>query len=689
MPRIRPLPPLLINQIAAGEVIERPASVVKELLENSLDAGARQIVVELEQAGIKCIRVRDDGSGIGPDDLALAVSRHATSKISSLNDLESVASLGFRGEALPSIASVARLEVISRQQGAEHGWRLCADGTDQTGAPEPAAHPIGTSVEVRDLFYRVPARRKFLRTERTELGHIEQLIRRMALARADVGFRVQHNGRELFDLRANPEARPLVLDDPAADRDIGDNTDGYPSWSGTRAERLRSLLGDAFVEHALEVDEQAVGLALQGWVARPAFSRSQTDLQFFFVNGRMVRGKLVAHAVRQAFQDVLHQGRHPAYVLYLQLDPRQVDVNVHPAKHEVRFREGRQVHDFLFRSLHRRLADGVEQGLASGRIATEPALNGAADDRQASSAGLEAGATSTVSGAVAPNQPRLSLRISDGRNAYAAALALQMPDAAVDGNLESVVAASGLDCSCDPQAVGRGRSEAGFAPGLEADLADAGIAGAKAGGAEAGGEESDQDASLPPLGFAIGQLNGVYILAQAADGLILVDMHAAHERIGYERLKTSWGQGEVQQQPLLVPLAVAVSAREADLAEEQQELLAMLGMSIDRVGPERLLIRAIPAILGAAKPEQLLRDLLADLVAEGSSDRIRAEINRVLSTMACHGAVRANRRLTLPEMNALLRAMERTERADQCNHGRPTWVKLSHQALDKLFWRGR
>ena len=361
MLRIRPLPPLLINQIAAGEVIERPASVVKELLENSLDAGARQISVELEQAGVKCIRVRDDGSGIGRDDLALAVSRHATSKISSLDDLEAVASLGFRGEALPSIASVARLEVVSRQQEAEHGWRLCADGTDQVGDPEPSAHPIGTSIEVRDLFYRVPARRKFLRTERTELGHIEQLIRRMALARADVGFSVQHNGRELFDLRACPEAASA-----AGDRDQESATALATAWAGPRAERLQTLLGEAFVEHALEVDEQAVGLALNGWVARPAFSRSQADLQFFFVNGRMVRDKLVAHAVRQAFQDVLHHGRHPAYVLYLQLDPRQVDVNVHPAKQEVRFREGRQVHDFLFRSLHRRLAHGLERGLGIG-----------------------------------------------------------------------------------------------------------------------------------------------------------------------------------------------------------------------------------------------------------------------------------------------------------------------------------
>ncbi|NEX15418.1 MAG: DNA mismatch repair endonuclease MutL [Halochromatium sp.] len=661
MPGIHSLSPLLINQIAAGEVIERPASVVKELIENSLDAGARQISVELEQAGIKRILVRDDGCGISRDDLALAVSRHATSKISSLDDLEAVASLGFRGEALPSMASVARLELISREPGAEHGWRLSADGSDDVGEPAPAAHPVGTSVEVSDLFYRVPARRKFLRTERTELGHIEQLIRRMALARADVGFRVQHNGRELFDLRACLNPVPLVTEarpEGGADAGAEGSTEGRAqAWARAPVERLQALLGEAFVEQALAVDEQAVGLALRGWVARPAFSRSQTDLQFFFVNGRMVRDKLVAHAIRQAFQDVLHQGRHPAYVLYLQLDPRQVDVNVHPAKQEVRFREGRQVHDFLFRSLHRRLAEGIGDTLSSQHPATVPACQ--ARDQGLSGSSLSQGAASVPT----PTQSRLPLRISDGRSAYAAALALQMPDAAPASVLDPELAGPG----------GEPRGAGELAPAAASDLH----------------REQEQEQDLPPLGFAIGQLNGVYILAQGADGLILVDMHAAHERIGYERLKRGWSQGEVLQQPLLVPIAVAVSAREADLAEEQQGLLATLGVSVDRVGPERLLLRAIPAILSGADPEQLLRDLLADLLAEGSSDRVRAEINRVLSTMACHGAVRANRQLTLPEMNALLRSMERTERADQCNHGRPTWIKLSHQELDRLFWRGR
>jgi len=633
MPTIRPLPPLLINQIAAGEVIERPASVVKELLENSLDAGAAEITIDLEQAGIKRIHLRDDGCGIGRDELRLAVSRHATSKITTLDDLEGVTSLGFRGEALPSIASVARLELTTRQVGEAHGWRLGADGTDVDAEPEPSAHPVGTSVDVRDLFHQVPARRKFLRTERTELGHIEQLLRRLALARAEVGLRVRHNGRELLELR-----RPAGTD---------------PSPSQMRRARVQALLGAVFMEHALEIDERAVGLELSGWVARPAFSRSQADFQFFFVNGRMVRDKLVAHAVRQAFQDVLHHGRQPAYVLYLQLDPRQVDVNVHPAKQEVRFREGRQVHDFLFRSLHRRLAEGAQpqrpdQGASPTQHQTPihaplpPSPTGAGE-------GAAPRRDDSSEPRAAPRQSPLPLRIGDGRGAYAAALDWQRPP-------------EEPQCRALPDDDRAAEAQAGTAPA---------------------------DAAVPPLGYAIGQLNGIYILAQAADGLIVVDMHAAHERVGYERLKASWSEGAVRQQPLLVPVAVSVSQSEADLAEARRDLLTSLGISVDRGGPERLIVRAIPAILGHADPGQLLRDLLADVAAEGASGRVRDEAHKVLSSMACHGAVRANRRLTLPEMNALLRAMERTERADQCNHGRPTWVKLSHQALDQLFWRGR
>jgi DNA mismatch repair protein MutL len=651
MPTIRTLPPQLINQIAAGEVVERPASVVKELFENSLDAGARRIDVDVERGGAKLIRIRDDGVGIGRDQLALALSRHATSKIASLDDLEAVGTMGFRGEALPSIASVSRLELISRTAQEGHGWRVSADGSDHIDAPKPAAHATGTTVEVHDLFYNVPARRKFLRTEKTEFGHVEQVLRRMALAQGDVALRLQHNGRTVLDL-------------PAAEE-------------GFSAQRLQALLGDAFMDASLTLDQTAVGLRLAGWIAQPAFARSQTDMQFFYVNGRLVRDKLVAHAVRQSYQDVLHHGRHPAYVLFLELPPRHVDVNVHPAKQEVRFREGRQVHDFIFRTLHRRLAGGVrtdadalngDHSGADARLPAQgtslPALGGS----EPSIAGSPVGTSSY------PSVPgRLPLRAGDGRGAYNAAFEFQRPEA-MPG-----------DVSASPPL----------------DMPSAG----------------DQQ-EIPPLGFAIGQLNGVYVLAQAEDGLVIVDMHAAHERIGYERLKQSAASGELRRQPLLVPVVVHVSPTEADLAEHHAPVMERLGLVLGRLGEGKLAVREIPALLQGADPERLLRDVLSDLcggtvaadglgarqAADGAGasirdevgvgdgfgcERLRGEINAVLSTMACHGAVRANRRLTIAEMNALLREMERTERADQCNHGRPTWIKLSQRQLDGLFMRGR
>lgn len=605
---IRPLPPQLINQIAAGEVVERPASVAKELIENSLDAGADQVEIDAEQGGIKRLRIRDNGCGIPREELALALSRHATSKIADLADLEAVASLGFRGEALPSIASVSRLTLTSRATGAEHAWSIRSDGAERPEEPAPASHPQGTTVEVRDLFYNTPARRKFLRTEKTELGHLEQLVRRLALARPQVRLRLAHNGRSLLDL-------------PAA---------GGNGAAGEK--RLVGLVGAGFMEHALAVEAEAVGLALRGWVASPAFSRSQSDLQFFYVNGRMVRDKLVAHAVRLAYQDVLHHGRHPAYVLYLTVPPLLVDVNVHPAKHEVRFREGRQVHDFIFRSLQRRLAAG-ERGVAvagSGKAdtaATETALAGA--DRNAGAV--------TTAGTV-PYQRPMPLGIAERSSAYAFSVAAQGPPAP----------------AMEPP------------PGAE-----------------------DAPGEIPPLGFALGQLHGIYILAQAADGLVIVDMHAAHERIGYERLKRAWEEGGVRSQPLLVPVLVQVSQREADLAQTHEGLLRGLGMGVDRMGEATLAVREIPALLRGADAERLLRDLLSDLAVHGSGERLRAQINAVLGTMACHASVRANRRLGIEEMNALLRDMERTERADQCNHGRPTWVLLSQAELDRLFLRGR
>jgi len=602
--RIRHLPIQLINQIAAGEVVERPASVAKELIENSLDAGADHIEIDVNQGGVKLLRVRDNGAGIPVEDLALALTRHATSKIADLGDLEAVATLGFRGEALPSIASVSRLEVCSRARDADRAWSIHSDGSERTDEPFPASHPIGTSVEVRDLFYNTPARRKFLRTEKTELGHIEQLVRRTALARTDVCFHLSHNGRTLFDLP------------PAQDE------------RGIRR-RLGALLGDGFLEHVLLIDDAAVGLRLHGWVASPGFSRSQTDQQFFYVNGRVVRDKLVAHAVRQSFRDVLHHGRHPAYLLYLDLPPVQVDVNVHPAKHEVRFREGRQVHDFIFRALHRRLADGAVGGA--------DAVNGTAGSMEIADFAPKPAGTAV---APRPRQQPMELRVGERVGGYGFSLEAQRPEL-----MPAPVVAAPTDRA--------------------------------------------QPDEIPPLGFALAQLHSIYILAQAPDGLIIVDMHAAHERIGYERLKQGWEAGDLRTQPLLVPVVVRVSHREADLAAANTELFRSLGLGVDRLGEGSLAVREIPVLLQGADAEKLLRDLLSDLAVHGTSDRIREQINEVLATMACHRSVRANRRLTLEEMNALLRDMERTERVDQCNHGRPTWVKLSQRELDRLFLRGR
>ena len=609
---IRILPSHLVNQIAAGEVVERPASVAKELIENALDAGAGRLEIDAEQGGIKRLRVRDDGCGIPPDQLALALSRHATSKVRDLSDLEAVATLGFRGEALPSIASVSRLALSSRAEGESAGLEVTVGPDGEPEPPRPCAHPRGTTVDVRDLFYNTPARRKFLRTDKTELGHLEQVVRRIALARPEVGILLRHNGRSLLDL-APAGSEPARL-----------------------GQRLDALLGPGFAEEALRIDEQAVDLRLSGWVRRPAFSRSQPDQQYFYVNGRMVRDKLVTHAVRQAFADVLHRSRHPAYVLFLDLPPRLVDVNVHPAKQEVRFREGRQVHDFIFRGLQRRLSAGV-LGEAPVDAGASP-LGGAEPDplpfRRLSSA-------LPASSAAPSGTLRLPLGVGESPGApYGADLRFRQPS-------------------------GRASAE-----GMEVEGEGAG-------------------AAIPPLGFALAQLGGIYLLAESAEGLIVVDIHAAHERIGYERLKSAWGSGQVTRQPLLVPLAVQTSPREAELLECHGGLLERLGLIVDRIGPGTLAVREVPALLREADHERLLRDLIADLAVHGESDRVTEEINRVLATMACHGAVRANRRLTLPEMNALLRDMERAERADQCNHGRPTWVRVSLADLDRLFARGR
>ena len=590
---ISQLPPQLVNQIAAGEVVERPASVLKELLENSLDAGATRVEVDVEEGGIKLCRVRDNGEGMTADDLPLALSRHATSKIATLDDLEHVASLGFRGEALPSIASVSRLTLISRRRGADAGWSVQGDGSEETADPEPAATAEGTAVEVRDLFFNTPARRRFLRTPRTEYAHLDKVARQIALSRFGVAFRLNHNGKAVLNL-------------PAA---------------GTHAEqeqRVAAVTGREFMNHALYIEHEQGGMRLSGWVARPTFSRSQPDLQHFFLNGRAVRDKVIVSAVRQAYRDVLFHGRHPAYVLYLEMDPARVDVNAHPAKHEVRFRDSRPVHDFVRRSVESVLAD------------TRPA---------GSVADSNAPATLAAAGMVAaPSHEQSSLPLS-GRRPGAA------PAADALARLAESVA----------------EAPAAF----------------------------DPDAEIPPLGFAIAHLHGVYILARNEAGLVIVDAHAAHERVTYERLKQDRAAAGIARQPLLIPLQVNVAVSEADRAETRADELAALGLVADRTGPEQLTLREAPLALAGADLEALLRDVLSDMAEGDTAARVEQQSNDILATMACHGSVRANRTLTIPEMNALLRDMEATERADQCNHGRPTWTQLSMADLDRLFSRGR
>lgn len=612
--RIHSLPTQLVNQIAAGEVVERPASVVKELVENCLDAGAGQVQIDIEQAGLRLIRVRDNGCGIHRDDLGLALSRHATSKIASLHDLEQVATMGFRGEALPSISSVARLTLISRTGDAAHAWQVGADGTERHAEPEPAAHPQGTTVEVRDLFYNTPARRKFMRSEQTEFGHIDALVRKLALSRFDVGFVLSHNQKEILKLR------------PAASREL-------------QEKRLAAVLNADFLANAVYLDHAAFGLQLTGWVARPTFSRSQQDMQYFYVNGRLVRDKLVAHAVRQAFQDVLFHGRHPAFVLYLTLDPALVDVNAHPTKQEVRFRESRAVHDFLFQAMHRNLAE-QRPGQPQPRQETVREMPQAAP----------------------PTQETLPLAViarptSDpaGNERY------QQPPRGGIGHADQVRLYAGLYPDAMPVQPPQSPQSA----------------------------EDRQRQAMPPLGFALAHIHNIYILAETADGIILVDAHAAHERITYERLKRDYHQGQMVSQPLLVPMQLRVGGREADLVEQEQDFLRATGFEVGRSGPETVVLRATPALLGKQDMEQLLRDMLTDMLVTGFSSQAEAKANAILAKMACHGSVRAGRRLTVAEMNALLREMEQTERSGQCNHGRPTWVALNHQELDRFFLRGQ
>lgn len=628
MSKIKLLSPRLANQIAAGEVVERPASVIKELLENSLDAGASRVEVEIEAGGVKLMRVRDNGSGLSKDDLPLALSRHATSKIYELDDLEAVGTLGFRGEALASISSVSRLSLTSNAGDAGEAWQASAEGRDMVAELKPAAHPRGTTVEVRDLFFNTPARRKFLRTEKTEMNRIDDVIKRLAMSRFDVNFVLRHNGKAIHNL-------------PAANN------------QHEKERRLAQICGPAFMENAVHLDIERSGLRLWGWVALPSFSRSQADMQHFYVNGRAIRDKLVTHAVRQAYQDVLYHGRHPAYVLYLELDPATVDVNVHPTKHEVRFRDNRMVHDFLFRSLHRALAE------------VRP------DDQ------LPSADANVLQPTVAPGSG-----VTAGEFKQQEAMDFRPQS----HNFSAPAGASGAS-GFVPNSGASYHAERPAEDQLREQMANYAQVVAPATG-EAALQESGNE-HIPPLGYAIAQLKGIYILAENAQGLVVVDMHAAHERVVYERMKLAYAAEGIKAQPLLVPQSLALSQKEADFAEQFNQNFSSLGFVIERAGPETLLVRQVPMLLNKADVETLVRDVLSDLIEYGDSRRITEHANEIMGTMACHGSVRANRKLSIAEMNALLRDMEATERSGQCNHGRPTWSMLSLAEMDKLFMRGQ
>jgi len=618
MATIERLSPRLANQIAAGEVVERPASVIKELLENSIDAGATRIEIDVEAGGVKLIRVRDNGSGIEKDDLPLSLARHATSKIKILDDLEAVGTLGFRGEALASISSVSRLTLSSNHQESHSGWQVVAEGRDMTTELSPAPHQQGTTVEIRDLFFNTPARRKFLRAEKTEFNRIDDVVKQLALSRFDVAFELRHNQKIVRSFRA-------------AHSEV------------EKPRRVAQIFGPAFMEQGLAIDVERHQLRLWGWVALPSFNRSQADLQNFYVNGRAIKDKLVSHAVRQAYSDVLFHGRHPAFVLFLEVDPATVDVNVHPTKHEVRFRDHRQVHSFIYSSLHHALAD----------VRPQDQINEA---------------THPVAPELAPEQitRQASMGLSNTAGSFAAPTNTGANGGAVHSGFARPQVAESL-AFYDTQTPGKFAPATGELPAL--------------------GENDTPD--VPPLGYAIAQLKGIYILAENTEGLIVVDMHAAHERVVYERMKASFSTGGVQSQPLLVPMTIALSEKEIDCAEAHGETFTQLGFQIASAGPESLLVRQVPMVLHHANTEQLIRDVLSDLIQYGTTDRIRQHINELLGTMACHGAVRANRKLTHTEMNALLRDMEATERSGQCNHGRPTWTQVTLPELDKWFLRGQ
>ncbi len=590
MSAIHLLPDHLINQIAAGEVVERPASALKELLENSLDAGATDVSVILSKGGIQKIRVSDNGAGIAEGELALALERHATSKIVSLEELERVASLGFRGEALASIAAVSHLTLSSRCAGGEHAWRVAADG-GRISPPEPAAQERGTTIEVRDLYYNTPARRKFLKSEATEFGHCEDAFKRIALSRPGVEFLLQHNERVHWRLAAAAESPQ---------------------------QRIAAVLGEDFAPSSVTLDESAAGLRLSGMAGLPAYSRGSRDAQYFYVNGRFVRDKLLMHAVRQAYHDVLHLDRHPGFVLYLELDPASIDVNVHPTKIEVRFRDSQAVHRFVFHALNKALASTLQHAPPQASLALA-AARGAAPSFEYR------------------HQQAIPLGVAERSQLYQTLF----------GQLARPPAARG--------------DEAAVAVEEE----------------------------IPPLGFALGQLHGIYILAQNRFGLVVVDMHAGHERVVYEKLKSAMDSRDLASQPLLIPVSFPADRLDVAAVEENGDVLRELGLEVAPLSPTTLAVRAVPLLLKGADVVLLAREILREIREFGASRALAERRNELLASMACHGSVRANRSLSIAEMNALLRDMEATERAGQCNHGRPTWFQLGLAELDKMFMRGQ
>lgn len=634
MSSIERLSPRLANQIAAGEVVERPASVVKEVLENSLDAGATRIEIDVEDGGVKLIRIRDNGRGIEKADLPLALARHATSKIKVLDDLEAVSTLGFRGEALASISSVSRLVLTSNETDTPSGWAAKTEGRDMAADLAPAPHPKGTTVEIRDLFFNTPARRKFLRTEKTEFNRLDDVVKQLALSHFDVAFELRHNQRAIHSFRAGTS-------------------------KAEKNRRVAQICGPAFMENAITIDIERHGLRLWGWVALPTFSRSQADLQHFYVNGRAIKDRLVSHAVRQAYRDVLYHGRHPAFVLYLDVEPATVDVNVHPTKHEVRFRDHRSVHDFIYSSLHHALADVRPQDQlhsTAGKPTHQQVTGLEVSPTIQSSMPLAASANR-----IQPNGFHSQDNISKG--------SFSQPSFSQQGFSQQPFSQQST-----PQVKEAKQFYEAAAVDANNNIGEI--------------QQSENEQDVPPLGYAIAQLKGIYILAENAEGLIMVDMHAAHERITYERMKIAFEENGIQSQPLLVPLTIAMSEKEVMSSETHNEVFAKLGFIIESAGPESLLVRQIPVALHKANVEQLVRDVLSDIIQYGSSERLQQHINELLSTMACHGSIRANRKLSLPEMNALLRDMEATERSGQCNHGRPTFMQFSLGEIDKWFMRG-